>query len=482
MKKGSIRKRIAALLFLFMVLLLILPACASGANSPDRELEGIAQLDSGYCLGDIYCQDLEFRKEGKLLFLKTGDEGEFVVISPGRVKLSVGEESLVVGYTLSDGKLVLKFDDYSLDYYYADEIKGNLTQLEQPTDTEQNVIQQEQPTQIPPTATKPENEPVDIQENEEVVFSLSYILDANDTLEKNADYRMELVDGTLGSADMVKQDPILTDIEFTRDGKLLIASAADAGIMTWDLTSRSVIADRGDARCINAKVSPDGEYVFVETSYCQIAALKSQTLESSGSIEGEMCTTLNDVHPTEYVVLTSTGGGKVVIHDLLNGDEIDSIPACYWAVFSSDGRSIVCFSEGQSIQVWDYQTLEKLSSHQLGVPYRYYSSSVSPTDDVIAFSHDETGGILLYNFMTKESIELQPISSSGSFYRASFSGDGRLVAASDSYNVYIWDVERASLVFEIRQSDYYVEDIAFMPGTRQLAIAYPKWIEVWSED
>ena len=76
----------------------------------------------------------------------------------------------------------MKFDDYSLDYYYADEIEGNLARLDPPTDTEQNVIQQEQPTQIPPTATKPENEPVDIQENEEVVFSLSYILDANDTL------------------------------------------------------------------------------------------------------------------------------------------------------------------------------------------------------------------------------------------------------------------------------------------------------------
>ena len=482
MKTGSIRKRIAALLFLFMLLLLIMPACTNSANSPDRELEGIAQLDGGYCSGDIYCQDLEFRKEGELLFLETGDEGEFVVISPGRMKLSVGEESLVVGYTLSDGKLELKFDDYSLDYYYADEIEGNLARLDPPTDTEQNVIQQEQPTQIPPTATQPENEPVDIQENEEVVFSLSYILDANDMLEKNADYRMQLVDGTLGSADMVKQDPTLTDLEFTRDGKLLIASAGDAGIMTWALASRSVIADRGDARCINTKVSPDGEYVFVETSYCQIAALKSQTLESSGSIEGEMCTTLNDVHPSDYVVLTSTGGGKVVIHDLLNGDEIDSIPACYWAVFSSDGRSIVCLSEGQSIEVWEYQTLEKLSSHQLGVPYRYYSISVSPTDDVIAFSYNETGGILLYNFVTKDSSELQAISSSGSIYHTSFSDDGSLVAASDSYNVYIWDAESASLIFEIRQSDYYVEDIAFMPGTRQLAIAYPKWIEVWSED
>jgi len=195
-----------------------------------------------------------------------------------------------------------------------------------------------------------------------------------------------------------------------------------------------------------------------------------------------MCTTLNDVHPSDYVVLTSTGGGKVVIHDLLNGDEIDSIPACYWAVFSSDGRSIVCLSEGQSIEVWEYQTLEKLSSHQLGVPYRYYSISVSPTDDVIAFSYNETGGILLYNFVTKDSSELQAISSSGSIYHTSFSDDGSLVAASDSYNVYIWDAESASLIFEIRQSDYYVEDIAFMPGTRQLAIAYPKWIEVWSED
>lgn len=482
MKPGSIRKRIALLLFLFMPLILIMPACTSGANSPDRKLEGIAQLDGGYCSVDIFCQDLEFQKAGKLLFLETGDEGEFVVISPGRMKLSVGEETVVVGYSLSDGKLVLKFGNNSQVYYYAKEIEEDVAQLEQPTDTEEDVIQLDQLTEIPPTATQTEIESVDFQESEEVTFSYSYTLDANDTLEKNAHYRMELVDGTLGSADMVKQDPYLTDIEFTRDGKLLIASAGDAGIMTWDFASRSVVADRGDGRCMETKVSPDGEYIVVETSYCFIDVMKSQSLESVSSIEGDLCTTLNDVHPNEYIVLTSTGGGKVVIHDLLNGDEIDSIPACYRAIISNDGKSIVCFSEDQSVEVWDYQTMERLSSHQLGVPYSYYSLSVSPTDDVIAFSHDETGGILLYNFMTKEIIELQPISLSGSFYRTSFSGDGRLVAASDSFNVYIWDVDRASLVFEIRQSDYYVADIAFMPGTRQLAIAYPKWIEVWSED
>lgn len=482
MKTGIFGKRIAFLIFLFMLFIVLMPACTNGANSPDRELQGIAQLDDGYCSADIFCQDLEFQKEGKLTFLESGDEGKFVVIAPGRMKISVGEETLVLGYTLVDGKLELKFDEYSQVYYYANEVEQNSAELDQPTQIEESATQKDQPTEIPPTETQAEIELVDIQESEEVTFSYSFTLDANDTLEKNAHYRMELVDGSLGSADMVKQDPYLTDIDFTRDGKLLIASAGDAGIMTWDLASRSVIADRGDGRCMDAKVSPDGEYVFVETSYCIIAALKSQSLESAGSIEGEICTTLNDVHPSEYIVLTSTGGGKVVIHDLLDGNEIGSIPGCNRAVFSSDGKSIVCFLEDKSVEVWDYQTKERLSSHQLGVPYGYYSLSVSPIDDVIAFSHNETGGILLYNFVTKESIELQPISSSGSIYHTAFSGDGRLVAASDSYNVYIWDVKSASLVFEIRQSDYYVADIAFMPGTRQLAIAYPKWIEVWSED
>ena len=482
MKERTSWQRMAALLSLFMLLILTIPACTSWAHSSDRELEGIAQLNSGYCSGDIFCQDLEFQKEGKLLFLVSGDVGRFVVISPGKIKLSVGEDTFVVGYTLSDGKLKLKFDDYSLDYYYADEIAENIAQPDQPTDTGQNVMQQEHLTLIPPTTTQPEFDVDDIEDIGEVTFSCSYTLDANDTLEKNAHSRMQLVDDTLGLADMVKQDPNLTDLEFTQDGKFLIASAADAGIMTWDLASRSVIADRGDGRCIDTKVSPDGKYVVVETSYCFINVMKSQSLEPVSSIEGEICTTLNDVHPNEYIVLVSTGGGKIVIHDLLNGNEINSIPACNWAVFSGDGKSVICFLADHTVEVWDYQTMEKLSSHQPGIPYGYHSLSVSPIDDVIALSHNETGGILLYNFVTKESIELQPIPSTGSIDRTAFSGDGSLVAASDSTNVYIWDVVSTSLVFEIRQSDYYVADIAFIPGTKQLAIAYPKWIEVWSED
>ena len=482
MKSGLFGKRISALSFLFMLLIVLMYACSNGSSLLDRELEGIAQLDDGYCSVDIFCQDLEFQKEGKLFFLESGDEGKFVVIAPGRMKLSIGQETLVVGYTLSDKKLELKFDDYSQVYHYSNEPEENVAQLVQPTDTEKNLIQPNQPTEIPPNLSQNEVESFDVQESVEVRFNRSYTLDANETLEKNAHYRMELVDGTLGSADMVKQDPYLTDIEFTHDGTFLVASAADAGIITWDVISRSIIADDNVGRCMYTKVNLDGEYFVVETSYCSIGILNSKSLEYIGSIEGGVCTTLNDIHPYEDIVSTSVSNEGSVLFDLMTGIRIDVIPNCHWTAFSSDGKSIYCFLGDQLVEVWNYQTKERQSSHQLGVTIRYHSLSVSPIEELIAFAHNETGSILIYDFVTKESIELVQLSSSDPIYHTSFSGDGRLVAASDSNNVYIWDVASAKLVFEIKQSDINVADISFIPGTRQLAIAYSKWIEVWGED
>lgn len=481
MKSCFFGKRISALVFLFMLLIVLMHACTNGSSLPDRELEGIAQLDDGYCSVDPFCQDLEFQKEGKLLFLESGDEGKFVVIAPGRMKLSIGEETLVLGYTLSDKKLELKFEDYRQVYYYSNEREENVAQLGQSTDTEQNFIQPNQPTVILPTTSQSEVESTNVQDSVEVRFTLSYTLDANETLEKNAHYRMELADGTLGSAHMVKQEPNLTDIEFSRDGTLLVASAGDAGIIVWDLITGSIITDI-TGRSMHTKVNSGGEYLVVETSYCSPIVLKSHSLEYVRSIEGGVCTTLIDIHPIEDIVSVnvSTEGG--VLFELLTGNKVDVIPDCYQPYFSSDGQNIFCFPGDNSIEVWDYQTRERLSSFKLGVPILYQSLSISPIDNKIAFSCNETGSILLYDLVMNESIQLAQFSSSDPVYRTSFSGDGRLIAASDSKKVYIWDVASAKLIFEINQSDDRFGEISFIPGTRQLAIKYPKRIEVWSEN
>ena len=66
---------------LFLLILLAV-GCSAGAYSPDEELEGLALSENGFCLGELFCQDLEFQKEEKLLFMESGDEGRYVVISP----------------------------------------------------------------------------------------------------------------------------------------------------------------------------------------------------------------------------------------------------------------------------------------------------------------------------------------------------------------------------------------------------------------
>ena len=118
----------------------------------------------------------------------------------------------------------------------------------------------------------------------------------------------------------------------------------------------------------------------------------------------------------------------------------------------------------------------------MGVQINYYSLSVSPTEDVIAFGYGGFDGIELFDFYKMESIYILHNKSLNPIYKTAFSGDGRLIAGSDSENVYIWDVESGLLLCEIVQNHGYIGDIVFIPGTRQLAIAYPQWVEVWSEE
>jgi WD40 repeat protein len=451
---------------LFLLILLAV-GCSAGAYSPDEELEGLALSENGFCLGELFCQDLEFQKEEKLLFMESGDEGRYVVIAPGMMKFTLDQETSIISFTLSGGRLSLKVDGKVFNYSYAEAIVVE-------------TVEPLQETKLPAREAPDEDGEIAMPERGPVKFTWAYTLDVSDTLEKNACSRL-MFNSETGHADMVKDDPFLSNLEVSPDGRLLFATAGDAGMMTWDLVSQSVIADIG-GRCLKANTSPDGRNVIVDSSYCYLGVFKSTSLELVSHIEGEICTTLNDVHPYENVVLASVAENKVVVHDLLSGSEIDSIQDCRFAVYSRSGSSIICFSGNQSIDVLDSQTLERLSRHQLGGSVDFYSLSVSPTEDVIAYSEGGKSGVILYNLITEEKTEFRPDASDEKFYRTAFSEDGRLVAISGSENTYIWEVKSASLVFEIRQDNSTVADIAFIPGTRQLAIAYATWIEVWNEE
>lgn len=465
-------KRSALLLIPVILLLLFLSACSLEMSSPDRELVGFAELTDIFCSSNIFCQDLEFRENGELLFYTSGDEGKYVVIAPGKLKMTVDSEALAVDYTLQDETLTLHINGSSQSYHFVAITKDETEQIDQEP-------------KIPVAETQTWLQPTISQEDSEVYFKHLYTLDARETLEKNASYRLEFIE-EIGSADMVKQEPLLGDLEFSHDGDLLYVAAGDAGMMVWDLASRSVISDIG-GRVVSVEVNSDGQYVVVDTSYCILEILKSPSLEFVAEIIGDGCTTLYDIHPYNNAVATSGIDGDVLFYHLPTGDLLGSVdniynPDCLRVVFSNDGNVLVCLTRDQTVEVWDFNNKEKINSHQMGVQIDYYSLSVSPTEDVIAFGYSGFDGVELYDFEKMESRNILHNKSLNPIYKTAFSGDGRLLAGSDSENVYIWDVESGLLIDEIVQNQGYIGDIVFIPGTRQLAIAYPQWVEVWSEE
>lgn len=464
------------LTFLFISVCIVtstLYGCNLESNSPDNQLVGLAELVDYFCSVDIFCQDLEFQEDRSLLFRYTGDEGRYAVIAPGKLKISTNIDSFVFDYSLEGETLILSLDGNSQRYNFVAE-------------TQNESIYTELVEEDPARQTQIEDEPTATQESMEITFTHMYTLDALETLDKNAHYRLELTNG-LGSAEMVRQKPIIGDLEFSDNGKYLYVAAGDAGMMTWDMASRSVVADL-DGRFITIEVAPNGEYIVVDTSHCLLEVFKTPELISLANISEEGCTTLFDIHPNKNITVASGVDRDVLFFNLPNGVVIGalsilntSIPNCSLAIFSADGNELICLTGDQEIDVWDYVSKEKITSHPIEQQIHFSSMSVSPNEEIIALGQSELGGVVLYNFGSDESYEFFN-NSSISIEKTAFSGDGRLVAGSDSKSVFIWDVDSGELVFEISQDNDYIGDIAFIPGTRQLAVAYPTWIEIWGEE
>lgn len=470
-------KKCVILLMTCSVFISFFSACNLVGNSPDDQLIGVAELADYFCSPDLFCQGLEFQQGGKILFRDTEDVGRYAVIAPGKLKIKVSTDSFVFDYLLQDDTLTLSLDGDSQSYFFSTEAQNESANIE--------LVEEEHVPDI-----QAQHVPIATQENPEFTFTYLYTLDAIETLEKNAHYRLEMTDG-LGSAEMVKQEPIISDLEFSNDGNYLYVAAGDAGMMTWDVASRSVVADL-EGRFITIEVTSNGEYIVVDTSQCLLEVRQSSGLVHVADVSGEGCTTLFDVHPYENIVAASGVNGEVLFFDLPNGGLTSVLNTSkqdfYPAMFLADGSLLGSSSGEYAIDVWNYHTGELISNHQLGIQIDSASISFSPTDSVIAFGPDNfdalthEGAIVLYDLEARTSIELLHDNPSHRIYKTSFSGDGQLVAGSDSKNVYIWDVESGELIFEISQDNGYIGDIAFIPGNRQLAIAYPTWIEIWGEE
>ena len=100
------------------LLLIVISACSLNTTSPDSALWGTWRLDAQGAGDNAFAHSLTFYEDGRLVLDGQENEpGEFVVIAPGRIKLSHLDSISILNYEISEEILRLTVND--IDYEYS---------------------------------------------------------------------------------------------------------------------------------------------------------------------------------------------------------------------------------------------------------------------------------------------------------------------------------------------------------------------------
>jgi len=99
---------------LYFGLFFALASCTGSSWNPEADLWGKWTYVSSQAGEDFYKQNLEFLEDGQLLVGGNGYQDltvmPYVIIAPGRIKITMGQQSVVLNYVLSDETLELSFN------------------------------------------------------------------------------------------------------------------------------------------------------------------------------------------------------------------------------------------------------------------------------------------------------------------------------------------------------------------------------------
>lgn len=168
-----------------------LTACNSPAYNPEEALWGRWEYDDNQNGNSEYYFDFEFSKDGSLILTGREQSYDFVVIAPGIMKISKGEESEVVNYEIANDVLTLFFESGENQYKRVTQATAI---AELPTNTAVPIDSTPTPAPIPtlspatPTTSVPtENPPTETPETPKLEEAVEQVLAAGSSFIREID-------------------------------------------------------------------------------------------------------------------------------------------------------------------------------------------------------------------------------------------------------------------------------------------------------
>ena len=236
-------------------------------------------------------------------------------------------------------------------------------------------------------------------------------------------------------------------IQFARDDNLLISGIEGGDVLVWDAATGDLVS--------RSRVLESGTYSLAFAPGSKTLA----TTTTSGRLKLWNCSTLRD--PSTWSQVADLVGHTCKIYDLR---------------FSPDETILASAAESGVIRIWDVASgngLHTLSGHTDKV----YSIAFSPDGTTLA-SAGWDASVRLWDVKSGELIAVLP--SRLSSLSVAFSPDGKLLAASDSQSLKLWDWKQKKLLSKFHAHWANIGGLAFSPDGKQLASAAADYsVKIW---
>jgi WD40 repeat protein len=253
-------------------------------------------------------------------------------------------------------------------------------------------------------------------------------------LENNGDTRIELWNAQdfsfLDYLDLkdATDGEIITSIDFSMNGDVLVAGTSAQRIFIWDLATRELLGEPLTdltGAVSRVRFTPDGRHLI---SLDSTPALRVWTIEDTS---GEKTRINRDARVLELEKSDSLANLLVIIPQ---GE------SCPFAI-SPDGKQIALKGANNTIRLLDLDLFQEMGDPLQGAPSQIMDFTFSPDGSMLAGSSYD-GSILIWDLFTHEQIGQVMTGHQGAVQKLIFSDDGKvLFSASDDGTIRLWDVE-----------------------------------------
>ena len=154
------------------------------------------------------------------------------------------------------------------------------------------------------------------------------------------------------------QSKIISDIDWSKDGKYLAIAAMDTSIKIWSIESDVLFKDiTTTSKIVNIGFSFDGNYLVARSIDNKVFTWKFPSLELMNTYQIPFEPTFFELNPNYHNFLATSLQGNIIVYDYLQQKNVSTFPLVEFPLlsgsFSPSGNNIVVAGIDNKIRIFD---------------------------------------------------------------------------------------------------------------------------------